>query len=223
MSSLIGASIAAAASRGAVDFELAAPTLAVTVSGTTATASITGDSGVTNYLVYKIPSETAWTAGGNRAGDGDIAVAGLSEGVRYTFVAYSLSDGGFSPPSIPVSVLIEATVTGAQDSALAAEADTFLDLFGESVTYYPKGGGSRGITAIVDRNPVAGLNGVPHGNTPKMVVSVKNDADDGISSSELETGGDKIALAVRLGETALQWRISALNWQDAGMLYLGIG
>ncbi len=200
-----------------------APAVSVSVSGTTATITFDGDDGVTNYLFYKAAGESAWTVVGNRAADGDISKSDLSAGVRYTFVGYSWNaTGGNSGPSITLDVLIQVSTTSTLDGVLAAEADTFLAAFGEAVTYYPKGGGSRDIIAVVDRNPVAGIDGVPHGNTSKLVVKVKNDSDDGISSSEVETGGDKIKLSVRIGKTASQKRINSIHWHDYGMMYLGV-
>ena len=199
------------------------PTLSVSVSGTTATATIDGDSGVTNWLYYKPANDTEWTTD-SRAGDGDIAVAGLVAGVRYTFVAISQSAAGvFSTPSIPVDVLIQTTTTSVQNGLLAGEADTFLANFGEPVTYHPKGGSTRDIIAIVDRDPVASITGLPHGNSPRMLVIVKNDADDGISSSEVNAGGnDKIALSVRIGQAAVQRGIRSVVWNDVGMMHLEV-
>ena len=208
---------------GAGGVEPSVPTLSVSVSGTTATATIDGDAGVTNWLYYKVSTATEWSTD-SRAGDGVITVSSLTTGVRYTFIAISQSAAGvYSLLSIPVDVTVGVSTTSVLDGLLADEADTFLAAFGEAVTYYPKGGGSRGITAIVDRNPVSGVNGVPHGNTSKFVISVKNAAADGISSSEVNIGGgDKIGFSNRIGRAAIQRRIQTVNWQDAGMMYLGV-
>lgn len=200
-----------------------APVITVSVAGTTATITFDGDAGVTNYLFYKAAGASSWTVGGNRAGDGDIAVAGLSAGVRYTFVGYSWNaTGGNSGPSITLDVLIQVSTTSALDGLLTSQADSQLAEFGEAVTYYPKGGGSRNIVAIVDRNPVSGIAGSPHGNTPKFLVLVKNDSDAGVSSSEVNTGGDKISLSALIGKTAQQRRIAAIQWHDVGMMYLEV-
>ena len=199
-----------------------APTLSVSVSDTTATATINGDDGVTNWLYYKVSTATEWSTD-SRSGDGNITVASLVAGVRYTFIAISRSAGGvYSVPSITQDVTIQVSTTSVLDGLLPGQADTELAAFGEPVTYYPKGGSSRDITAIVDRNPVAGINGVPHGNTAKLIVLVKNDSDDGISSSEVEIGGDKISLSVRIGKTATQKRITAIQSHDVGMMYLEV-
>ena len=197
------------------------PTLSVSVSGTTATATINGDDGATNWLYYAADSDTDWSTE-NRAGDGDIVVADLVVGVRYTFVAISGSAAGFSAPSIPVDVLIQTTTESVQNGLLSDEADTFLANFGEAVTYHPKGGSTRDIIAIVDRNPVASITGLPHGNTQRMLIIVKNSADDGISSSEVNTGGDKIALDVRIGQDDQQRRVTSVVWNDVGMMHLEV-
>lgn len=198
------------------------PTLSVSVSGTTATATINGDDGVTNWLYYAADSDTEWSTK-SRAGDGTIEVADLVVGVRYTFVATSqITAGVFSEPSIPVDILIQATTTSVQNGLLSDEADTFLENFGEPVTYHPKGGSTRDIIAIIDRNPVASITGLPHGNTPRMLLIVKNSADGGISSSEVNTGGDKIALDVRIGQDDQQRRIMSVVWNDIGMMHLEV-
>lgn len=199
------------------------PVITSSVSGTTATITFDGDAGVTNYLFYKAAGASSWTVAGNRAADGDIAVAGLSTGVRYTFVGYSYNaTGGNSAPSISLDVLIQVSTTSALDAVLADQADAELAAFGEPVTYYPKGGSSRDIIAIVDRLPPGGISGSPHGNTFKFLVVVKNDSDDGISSSEINLGGDKISLPKRIGLTAAQRKIDVVQWQDVGMMYLEV-
>lgn len=197
------------------------PTLSVSVSGTTATATIDGDSGVTNWLYYAAENDAEWTTD-SRAGDGTIVVADLVVGVRYTFVAVSESAAGFSDPSLPVDVLIQTTTTSVQNGLLSGEAETFLANFGEPVTYHPKGGSTRDIIAIIDRNPVASIRGLPHGNTERALIIVKNDADDGISSSEVNTGGDKIAYNVRIGQTEQQRGIRSIVWNDVGMMHLEV-
>lgn len=200
-----------------------APAISVSVSDRTATITFDGDAGVTNYLFCKAAGDSAWTVVGNRSGDGDISKSDLSAGVRYTFVGYSWNaTGGNSGPSITLDVLIQVSTTSVLDGLLPDQADDVLDAFGEAVTYYPKGGSSRDIVAVVDRNPVAGINGVPHGNTSKFIVLVKNDGSDGISSSEVNNGGDHISFATRIGVTATQKRITAIQWHDVGMMYLEV-
>lgn len=106
------------------------------------------------------------------------------------------------------------------DQELIDTAPDFLSTFGETVTYYPKAGGSREITVVVTREQPADLDGAPHGQAPRLTIAVANDATTGISSSEVDTGGDEVKLARRIGETAINRRITKLLSQDAGMIEL---
>jgi hypothetical protein len=72
-----------------------APTITAESEDNTIVVTIDGDSGVTNYVLYKLTSETEWTAGGNRSGDGDVIVIDLIIGY-YNVVAYSVLDGDVS-------------------------------------------------------------------------------------------------------------------------------
>lgn len=199
-----------------------APTLSISISGTTATGTINGDDGATNHLFYMVSGDSSWTSAGERAGDGTIAAAGLSTGVRYTFVAVSVSAAGISLPSTAADVLIGVTTTATIDILLAGHADIFLAHFGESATYYPTGGGSRDILAVIERGQPQSIPGVDKGNMIPADVIVKNDPDDGISSAELNKGSDLLAYPVRIGESANQKRIMKILWQDIGMIGLKV-
>ena len=111
-------------------------------------------------------------------------------------------------------------MTSEFDQALIDTAAEFADTFGESVTYYPKAGGSRAITAVVTREQPAQVDGAPYGHTPKLSVQVINSATTGISSAEINTGGDEICIAVRAGETAERRRITKIVSMDHGMMEL---
>ena len=111
-------------------------------------------------------------------------------------------------------------MTNEFDQALIDSKDDFLTTFGETVVYWPRTGGSREITAIVGRDRPDDLDGVPHGQAPRLTINVANDETDGISSSEVDKGGDKVELAVKIGETAQQRRITKILYQDAGMMKL---
>ena len=113
---------------------------------------------------------------------------------------------------------------------LAQDAVAFLTDFSETVTYHPASGESRQIKAVVDRSPPADLPGAPAGAlAPKATIAVANRAtaisDDtigGISTSELDTGGDMIALAVRIGQDPTQRPLKRVVNQDAGMITLEV-
>jgi hypothetical protein len=98
------------------------------------------------------------------------------------------------------------------------------DHFAETVTYYPHRyrnatRSPREIKAVVVRNQVATYN--PEETIMvEFEVRVANSATTGISSSELDTGGDQIELAARVGETPTKRSVQYLTEHDSGMLVL---
>ncbi len=213
----IGLGFGAASAADAPSISAAAGTLAVTIT-------IDGDAGVTNYLLYKRSTDTTWTAGGNRSGDGDITVSSLLNDVPYTFVAYSTTGAGASTPSPAVTVRLAAAATDTDlDDELNDGIDAALDASGETIIYKPGGVGSRSIEAIVDRQPPASVPPAPQGRSPAFVIVVKNSSTLGISSSELDTGLDRVALAVRLGGAVVNCNIVRRINEDAASLELALG
>ena len=103
--------------------------------------------------------------------------------------------------------------------------DVFLNdaHFAETVTYYPHRHGltqsPRAIKAVVIRNQVSTMN-ADEQIVPEFEVRVANDSTTGISSTELNTGGDMISMSVRVGETPTKRSIQLLSEQDEGMLVL---
>lgn len=97
------------------------------------------------------------------------------------------------------------------------------DHFAETVTYHPHRFGTaatpRSIKAVVIRNQVATFS-PDEQIVPEFEVRVANDATTGISSSELNTGGDMITLAARIGETPTKRSVQYLTEHDEGMLVL---
>ena len=108
------------------------------------------------------------------------------------------------------------------DEELVDTVDDFLDMFGESVQYWSCEplAEPRSIVAVVDRDPPANVDGLSHGTAPRLTIRVANSASLGISSTELDCGGDCIEMAVRIGETVKRKRIVKMLKQDAGMLTL---
>ncbi|MBN1377855.1 MAG: hypothetical protein JXA04_01315 [Gammaproteobacteria bacterium] len=182
-----------------------APTITCEISDDDeVTVSITGAAGATHYLKYKGTSDTEWQDGGSRSGDGDIIVSGLSVNIPYIFIVYSqIGSGPYSIPGLAVltTLTTSSTSIGDYDSELIAAFDKVLAKIGKPVVYKPGGGGSRQIRAIIVRFPPAkvGPSG-SQGRTPKAIIAVKNDSTEGISSTELDTGGDKISYPVRIGQ-----------------------
>ena len=92
---------------------------------------------------------------------------------------------------------------------------------GETLTYRPRAGGTRSITGIIERDPPETLPQSPRGIAESMTIHVVNSATTGISSGEIDTGGDKIDVPVRFGETAKTRTIIGFE-HDAGMLRLEV-
>lgn len=124
------------------------------------------------------------------------------------------------------------------------------DFFKESVTYYPLDGSEFGgffgtnyfpktyfparyfgngglgavlpriIDAIVDRNPIAPT---PAGtDSPSLLLWVDNDSTTGISSAEINRGGDRIEVAQTLGKTKVQRNINRIIRETTGFLQIEV-
>lgn len=97
--------------------------------------------------------------------------------------------------------------------------------FAEDVTYYPHRFHTaavrepRPIRAVVTRNQVTVFNPDEQIIT-EFEVRVANDDTIGISSAELDTGGDMLGLAPRIGETPAKRSVQYLTEHDEGMLVL---
>lgn len=99
----------------------------------------------------------------------------------------------------------------------AAFAFTDTDVFAESIVYTKRSGATRTINAVVDRDPLEDQNGhVVHA----IYITVANSTTLGIALSELNTGGDRVTLAPRLGQDTETMDLLPKNLisQDAGML-----
>ncbi len=99
---------------------------------------------------------------------------------------------------------------------------SLLANFSESITYVPASGDERTIDALIDRRippqPVPPGRGV----RSFLLVSVANNSTTGISSAEIDTGGDTLRLAKRLGETATTVGIAKIVSHDNGMMTLEV-
>ncbi len=97
-------------------------------TGTSVTAAVVSDAGVTNTLYYRTLADSAWTEGADRIGSGDIAQAGLTNGTWYDFVVVSDDAGILSLPSACVGVYVSdgasiiERVSDAVTAALNAES-----------------------------------------------------------------------------------------------------
>ena len=96
----------------------------------------------------------------------------------------------------------------------------FVTGFAETVVYKPRVGATRSILAVVDRDMPQNPGMVQRGGTDRLRIVVINSATDGISSGELDMGGDQITVARRIGEVASDLRIVAKTIEDRGVLEL---
>ena len=107
------------------------------------------------------------------------------------------------------------------DKTLIASADAFFKLPGaEPVTYFPAGGVSRRIEAVISRTGAEGLPGVAGGSLPAFEVLVRNDDAEGIASEAVDTGGDKIECSKRVAARPKVMRITEVLNHDAGLMLL---
>lgn len=113
-----------------------------------------------------------------------------------------------------------------------ADGQQFGGFFGTSYfakRYFPPsyfGNGGLGvalpriINAIVDRNPIAAAaGGTP---SPELLVWVDNDSTTGISSAEINRGGDRILVAQVIGKTAVQRVINRIVRETVGFLQIEV-
>lgn len=114
------------------------------------------------------------------------------------------------------------------DSVLAADAVAIIGAeFSESAVYSPASptptNQRRTINVIVERHTPAPLKSQENWTPPKMRVSVANHPSLGITSAQIDTGGDTLTLAYRVGEAVRDFRIgfpATGEFCDAGMLIL---
>ena len=98
-----------------------------------------------------------------------------------------------------------------------------LDNFGELITYFPRSGGYRTITAIVNRDPPAIFDAAGNAVMPKASIRVYNSATSGISSKEVDIGSDEIELPEQVGNVILRrFSLLTLVSQDSGVTELAL-
>lgn len=102
----------------------------------------------------------------------------------------------------------------------AVAVPMLLSQFAESVVYYPFSGEPRPIEAIMEREQVQ-LNPEDGDTlTPVFIVHVYNNRTTGISSDELNVGGDRIELSVRVGDAPTLRTVMRLLGHNGAMIDL---
>lgn len=103
-----------------------------------------------------------------------------------------------------------------QTMARDARALANLNEFGEHITYVFKDGSpNRTVLAVVDRQDVEPAAGnVQQVARLKAIVEIPNNATDGITAV---VPGDKVLVAMRLGDIVTTARVTRILSQDEGM------
>ncbi len=116
------------------------------------------------------------------------------------------------------------------DAIMIADAKKMIDAFDpETLIYRPGVGPARNVKALVDREPpeaaVEPLRAVSKA-IHIAVVNQATDSDDdtygGISAGEIDTGKDRIVIALRVGATPVERGLGSLVEQDGGMIRLEV-
>lgn len=98
-------------------------------------------------------------------------------------------------------------------------APNLMRQFGDEITYFKRDGSpARVIEAMVIRDPMRIINETGDVNSKAFIVRVHNDSVTGIGSDEINTGGDQISVASRVGETAERRSIVQVLNDSAGLV-----
>lgn len=114
------------------------------------------------------------------------------------------------------------------DDALVDTAEAFADTFGEDVVVIPRTGPERPIKAVVNRRPLERYGPNNEVLTPKLEITVRNDATHGISTASDDlSGSTRVRVAVRKGDTAEALAVylpppGSNRAHDAGMISLDL-
>ena len=109
----------------------------------------------------------------------------------------------------------------AADRALRMAVDDSMAGLGyDTIVYRKRSGATRNIKAILDYPGPEDLMGLSGGDRPVIDVYVENNTTSGISPAEIDTGGDKLELPLRIGLANRKVRIIDIPVQDRTILHL---
>jgi hypothetical protein len=97
---------------------------------------------------------------------------------------------------------------------LADDAAEFLDAFSEPVIYTPRTGSPRTVAVLVDRNPPEELPEAQGLRIERVQVTALNDVLVGLVPASLDTGGDTVTVAPRVGGTARPMNLTKIVRQS---------
>ena len=108
------------------------------------------------------------------------------------------------------------------DESMMLAADALLHEFGVGITYMRSGGDDRAIVGVVDYDTAQNMGAMPQGKGSVFTVMVKNHATEGVTPDELNTGKDKIKIPDRVGNAAIERKITQIIEQNEGFLTLEV-
>lgn len=109
----------------------------------------------------------------------------------------------------------------AADQALQLSVGSVLDeLSAKQITYRPRIGSSRNIEAIIEYPGPEAINGLAGGSRPVLDIFVENKSIKGISSAEVDIGGDELDVPLRYGLTNKEVRIIQIVNQSKAILHI---
>jgi len=97
-----------------------------------------------------------------------------------------------------------------------------LLVHGETVVIRPKTGGCSERTATVDRQPPAVWDAVGNAVAVSLMVHLHNDEDTGWAAEQINTGGDKIDVALRYGAALTTHVVFQLVTSDGGITTIAV-
>jgi hypothetical protein len=162
---------------------------------------------------------------------------GFEGGKSYTIRITAIVDGvtttatqifqlaQFASPSSPQAVPPVSWAPAGTDVFTAAAislAVTCMNSFDAvQIIYEPFGQAERTINALITYLDPSQI-GAPQGISPKLQISVLNNSQYGVLSTELDTGKDWVRVPLRVADSLSRRRISQIVSQDAGMLVLEV-
>lgn len=111
---------------------------------------------------------------------------------------------------------------GLLDTAMQNDAVHLVDddVFGESVTYTPKGGTPATYSAVVDRRPDAPIDGQSRGLAHDLIISLVRDST-GTNGPANARPGDRVSVKVQVGDSsARDLTVVVVSENDSAMWVL---
>lgn len=110
------------------------------------------------------------------------------------------------------------------DTQFASAFRSLLALHGELVTYQPRDGAGREITALVTRRELMPLDPLEGAIAPQVQLEALDDPDDldygGIDPAQVNTGGDRVELAWQQGGVVESRSVAKRIPSDGGVVRL---